>query len=504
MKHDFSIPQRQSAVGIVSMATNTTYKIIKASFFPIIALLVKSEAQTLKYVALGFVALLCIVVFFSYLWYKNFTFYLDQNRQEFIVKKGIFSKKLITINLNKILHVNVNQSFLQKIIGVYELKIDTAGTEKNEVDIKAIDGILANQLRAYLLNKENNEQSQIASSHPQEQNAPTLVKISFSTLLKVGLTTNYENSIALFIGFVYTIYHNAKEFVKIFKEYDEQVESGLKNGFELVSNSLFITVVFTVIMVVLLVINLVRTFIKYYKFQIVKNHDSLLISRGLLATKNSLLKPNKVQSTSYSQNFFQKKMGIYNITMKQAHNGKAQNEKELNDNNLEIPGCSPNERNKILELILGQLPQPTQYFKPDVRFLNLPLFFGVIFPVGIYVCFCFIFETTRSFYPLAILYVLISALIIYVSYRRHTLMVDNNFIIKKSGFWDVSHEIIFPHKIQSISTFQYPWHKSIDIGHVSLHTAAGTINYKFGNYTQIKKMVNYWLYEVEKNNNQWI
>jgi putative membrane protein len=83
-------------------------------------------------------------------------------------------------------------------------------------------------------------------------------------------------------------------------------------------------------------------------------------------------------------------------------------------------------------------------------------------------------------------------------------MVDNNFIIKKSGFWDVSHEIIFPHKIQSISTFQYPWHKSVDIGHVSLHTAAGTINYKFGNYTQIKKMVNYWLYEVEKNNNQWI
>ncbi len=39
--------------------------------------------------------------------------------------------------------------------------------------------------------------------------------------------------------------------------------------------------------------------------------------------------------------------------------------------------------------------------------------------------------------------------------------------------------------------------KGVDVGHVDLHTAAGVIHYKFGNYTEIKKLVNYWLYQVE-------
>jgi putative membrane protein len=302
-----------------------------------------------------------------------------------------------------------------------------------------------------------------------------------------------------FIGFVYTIYHNAKEFVKIFKEYDEQVESGLKNGFHLISNSLIITALFLVVILVLLVINLVRTFIKYHQLKIVKNNDSLFISRGLFAAKSTLVNPNKIQTISYSQNFFQKKMGIYNISMEQANNGKEQNENDLNDNNLDIPGCNFNERNQILEIILGQLPKPTQFFRPDVRFLNLPIFFKVIVPLAIYFVGYLNFGVLKPFYPLAILYAITALIIIYISYRRHTLMVDNNFIVKKSGVWEVSYQIIFPNKIQSITTSQYPWHKTADVGHVTLHTAASKIKYKFGNYTEIKKMVNFWLYEIEKN-----
>ena len=79
-----------------------------------------------------------------------------------------------------------------------------------------------------------------------------------------------------------------------------------------------------------------------------------------------------------------------------------------------------------------------------------------------------------------------------------------DFIIKKSGIWDITHEIILPQKIQAITTFQYPWHKSVDVGHVNLHTAAGIIHFKYGNYTEIKQLVNYWLYQIESGSKEWM
>lgn len=93
---------------------------------------------------------------------------------------------------------------------------------------------------------------------------------------------------------------------------------------------------------------------------------------------------------------------------------------------------------------------------------------------------------------------------IYVSYRRHRIAVNQEFIIKTSGIWDISNEIIMPHKIQAITASQYPWHKGVDVGHLCLHTAAGKIRFKYGNYSEIKRLVNYWLYQVESGNENWM
>jgi putative membrane protein len=132
------------------------------------------------------------------------------------------------------------------------------------------------------------------------------------------------------------------------------------------------------------------------------------------------------------------------------------------------------------------------------------LIFKAVIPAGIFFIFWFNFEVVKPYYPLAILYFLFVVLTTYISYKRHRLAVNQDFIIKKSGIWDVSKQIIVPHKIQSITTFQYPWHKGVDVGHANLHTAAGVIHFKYGNYTEIKQLVNYWLYQVESGSEEWM
>lgn len=502
MSIDFSQPQRQSAAGIIISGAYTVQQFVRAMIFPLIFFIVKANKMALLYIGFGLAGMLVLSLIYGYFYYLKFTFHLDTLKQEFIIDKGVFGRKHLTIPIEKIQQVNINQGFLQKLIGVYSLQIDTAGSDSKEVNISAISGQIAYALKEHLLN--GNEQEAINTYNEVDKSAnqteTPFIKIGAITLLKIGLTSNYGQSVALLIGFGYAILHNIKELLKALDNDHGQVEQIFTSGFTLISVGILISA----IIAILLATNVIRTFVKYFDFQISKHHQSLLISSGLLAKKNTLLHPNKVQITSYSQNYFQKKIGLFNLTLKQGYAGKEQSDKETRSNNMEVPGCSPLEKDEVLKMILSKLPTEGTRYKPNFRFMNLPILFYVILPLVIYLAFYQFLPEIRPFYGLAIIYTLVVSFATYISYTKHRIIVSEDFIIKQSGIWDISQEIIEPHKIQSISTSQYPWHKSLDIGHVTLHTAAGNISFSYGNYTEIKTLVNWWLYQVESTPKDWM
>lgn len=504
MSLDFSQPQRQSAAGILISGAYTLQQFVRAMFIPLALLIFKSNKTALLYTALGLAIVLVISLIYGYFYYRKFTFYLNTLKNEFVIDKGVFSRKNLTIPVEKIQQVNINQGFLQKLIGVYSLQIDTAGSDSKEVSISAISGTIAFALKEHLLNGEKDTIAELGDEEPSAsqhlQKETPFIKISAATLLKIGLTSNYGRSIALLIGFGYAVFHNIKELLKAFDNDNGQVEAIFKSGITIIS----VGILLAAIIFILLVTNVIRTFVKYFDFQISKHQKSLLISSGLLAKKNTLLHPSKVQITEYSQNYFQKKIGLFNMALKQAHAGQQQSEKEVRSNNMEVPGCSALEKDEVLRMILGKLPSEGALYKPNFRFMNLLVLFWLLFPLAVYLIFYQYFPEIKPFYPLAVIYILVASLMIYISYTKHRITFSEDFIIKQSGIWDISQEILEPHKIQSISTSQYPWHRSLDIGHVTLHTAAGNISFSYGNYTEIKTLVNWWLYQVESGQKDWM
>ncbi|SDD95667.1 putative membrane protein [Pedobacter soli] len=501
MNKDFSKPQRQSAAGIIVMATHTFLKIVKASFFIFVLAFIKMPLHQIFYVLAGVALLLVISFFFAYLWYLKFTFFLDKEKQEFVVNKGIFNRDQVIIQLDKIQQVNINQSILQKIIGVYGLKIDTAGAHGEEVSIRAIDETSAYNLKSHLLHKkvavENQPEAETATQITEET---PFLKISSWTLFKVGLTSNYGQSLALLAAFFYTVIYEGRQLLDSLKIDKNAIESTVTGMLTIVTAFILIGV----LLMVLLVINMVRTFYKYFELQISQHKDTLLLSSGLIAKKNTLVNPAKVQITKYSQNYFQKKLNMLNVSLKQAHFGESKKGHEMQGNTMEIPGCNPAERDELLRMILDKLPKSNKTFIPDWRFLNLPIFFKLVLPVAIFIIVAINVPEVKPFISAAAIYLITGIVMIYISYKKHRISVSEEFIVKKSGIWDISHEIITPAKIQVITTFQYPWHKGVDVGHLCLHTAAGQIRFKYGNYTEIKQLVNYWLYQVEHRNENWM
>lgn len=502
MEIDFSKPQRESAFGIIIMAAHTLLKVVKRLFFFIALAFIKIGTEKTGYILIGIAVVLLLCLLYAYLWYLKFTFFLDKEKQEFVVNKGILNRDQVIIQLDKIQQVNINQNVLQKIIGVYGLKIDTAGAKGNEVSIKAIDEISAYNLKEHLLSRttEIDEQTTEIKEREAITTETPFLRISAWTLFKVGLTSNYGRSLALIIAAFLYVLQEARHIMSLFeidKDYIKTAFLGLATLFS-------VAIIAGVFLVAFLIFNIIRTFYKYFELEVTQHKHSLLLSAGLIAKKNTLISPNKVQITKYSQNYFQKKLNMLNMGLKQAHFAGHKKGNELQGNILEIVGCNPVERDELLKMILSTAPIKGKTFIPDWRFLNLPIFFRLVLPIFIFLVVALNVPEIKPFIGVVLAYFVIGLTMIYISYRNHRVSVDQDFIIKTSGIWDISNEIVMPNKIQAITVSQYPWHKSIDVGHLCLHTAAGNIHFKYGNYTEIKQLVNYWLYQVESKNEGWM
>jgi putative membrane protein len=495
---DFSQPQRQSLPGILVMFANSLQKTVRALWPMLLIWLVKFDSLN-KLVFFGSVAgVVLIIAIISYLQYLFFTFYIDEENGEFVIQKGVLNKTRITIQLHKIQQVNINQSLIQRLVGVHKLEIDTAGSDKKEASISAISHELATILKERLINHSQLELTENAEKNVEEITPTSFIKIGLPSLIKIGFTSNYIKSFALIFLFFTTIVENLQQLnAEVIDE--DQVTNYLDTL--PIYTSIFIVIGFFITLILL--VNLVRTILKYFDFTIQKSKQAIILSYGLLSTKNTLLNPNKVQKIKVTQNYFQKKLDVTTIGI---HQASSDAEKVKEKDQIEVPGCNENERDAILKLLLGQLPQKGTMYLPNWRKLAVNTFFFLLVPIAITL---FLnhkteFVTWNDWFMYTAIFSVFAGVMLWFSFKNYKLFVSNDFIIKQNGAWDIDTTIIEPYKIQAIATQQFFWQKATNIGSVTLSTAGGTVSFTTGNYTEIKQLVNYWLYQVETWEKGWM
>jgi putative membrane protein len=506
MGADFNEPQRQSIVGIFVMFVYSLQGYAKALWPILVIWIFKFDQINKGYLLVGAIAFFAVIGIVSYLKYLNFTFHIDHENEKFIITEGIFNKTKTTIQLYKIQQVNINQSLIQRLVGVYELAVDTAGSNKKEGNIKAISHELALGLKARLLENENKKNAnfedsistsdEISIDKTIDTEAP-FIKISFLILLKIGITSNYVRSFFVLLPFFFTLFDYIKQITGRDVLHDENIEDYVDKS-QVATAFLMLFIIF---FLAVIIINLVKTIFTYFNYKIARQKGSLLLSYGLLNTKSTIVKPEKVQITSITQNFFQKKMNVLHLKIKQATGG----EKEDHKLAIEIPGCDKLEKDAILKLLFQKIPEKGVMLKPNFRKLGFSIFLTIGLPLlGFYFVRYLIIEQLPMIDYLALLFVVFVGAIQFFTFKNNRIYINDEFIILQSGAWDVTNKIIIPSKIQAITTSQLFWHKNINIGSLTLHTAGGNISFQLGNFTAIKQYVNLWLYEMETSDSNWM
>lgn len=494
---DFSIPQRQSIIGVIVLFANTMQKSIRAFWPFILIVFFKKEAYSALQVYVGVVGIILFVAIIAFLRYWFFKFYIDYKVEEFVIENGIFNKTKTSIPFNKIQKVTIDQSLIQRIFNVHKLELDTAGSDGKEASINAISQEMAVELKQHLL--ENTEKfSHVKEEITESEASPkSFITIGIPSLLKIGITANYVKSFAYIFLIFTTVSDNLRQIGR-----DDLIDDNINQLEQIPTTNLilgFLVFIFTAIIVV----NLIITIVKYFNFTIRKDKKSFVLTYGLLNIKNTIINPEKVQIIKLTQNFFQRKLNVNTIEIFQASSDM---KRASAKDKTKIPGCTATEKEQILKLLIEKLPQHQKTLYPNIRKLLLNLFFFVLIPVslGLLVNFNIDKFSLKELLVVISVYILFLGTILYFSYRNYRLFISDDFIVKQSGAWDIDHEIVMPFKIQAIETQQFIWQKYTDIGSVILYTAGGRVSFLTSNYTEIKEQVNKWLYQVEISQENWM
>ena len=245
-------------------------------------------------IIIGFIVVASIPYVIQYL---RFRIFIKGN--DLIVLKGLFTKKIITIPINKIQSVHAVQSYLHRFTETCELKIETAGEEDTEVEIKAIDEEKAFAIQELLKTKPATNDT-IATAEPE-----TILGVGFWDIIKLSISENHAKTFLLILAYLLTKMDDVRNLFGI------DTAKTINQEADKINYTTNIILAFTVtVLVITLIVSFIRVLLRYYNMKLKISEKGFETEWGFLQTQRKLLIKENIQSISWKNNLLQKILGI--------------------------------------------------------------------------------------------------------------------------------------------------------------------------------------------------
>jgi putative membrane protein len=496
-KENFSQFRRQSKKGIFVIYLNILYKALKA-FWLLVFIFIKKfsniSESTSTYIYFGVGALLLFFLIRAFLIFKNFQFKIEN--KHFILKKGILKKTHTSIPFDRIQNINFKQNIIQQIINVHEVNIETAGSSKAEISIKALSFKEASALKQAVTIFDKSS----AILDAEIENKP-LLEIGFSALMKVSFTENHLQSLLLLFAVLVGFYQQISD---LFDGLGKQhlLDNYITENASSLENNIILIVGFLILLSVIAVLSsLVRVVLRHFNLTVFVKNNALEIYQGLTTKKSVILKKDKVQHITISHNPIKKKLGISFITFKQAISGKV---KKKQDKVIKIVGCKVAQVLAIKELLFpSQNLQGIDKIFSDAYFRFRLYFRGFLVLFIINIGFYFSFENNAVFLG-NILLIPIFICLIEVSFKKRYYLFNEDLLLVGAGTIE-THKTYLPFfKVQHVKLKQTIFQVRNNVADVVFQTASGKITIPCIPIEKAQQIYNYTLFKVETSQKSWM
>ncbi|WP_029033434.1 PH domain-containing protein [Salinimicrobium terrae] len=500
--HNFSEPQRQSSVGLILIFATSLYHILRNLWVVVFYFAIGEFSQKTLFIAGAAVILLLLFSLgYSILYYLKFKFHIDEKNEEFVLQKGVISTDVINIPFQKIQQVNFRRNILQRVIGVYSVVVETAGSQDKEVEIKALSkesaNALANRLMAHAEEERAEAQEDESTSPVTEAKLATGAspdwehKVSLATLFKLGLTSNYLRGVGIIVAFYFTL---REQFM-----FNEELSAQLQEQEVFFAQGKFMLIILLLLVGMLLTVG--ETVVKYYGLHLQKFRDNLQVEMGLRNNTRVNLRASRIQLLQVLTNPIQKKMDLYKLKI-----SLASSEDDLEKNQIKVVGLPPAVVTQVKEYFYKKQVQEDFIILPS-KYLLLRRISRAMIPLIIVSLLLFFYAqlvTISWFLAITGVYVVLVILYNYLYYKRFRLGVSEEFLIRYSGVWIEKEEYLEMFRLQAISVTQPIWYKKRRLINLTFHSAGGDISFPMVKKEQVQPLLNYLVYRIESTERAWM
>jgi putative membrane protein len=249
----------------------------------------KRDPARVLYVILGLAATFLLLGLYYVVEYLRFRYSIGAGELTFT--SGVFVVKKTSIPLENIQSVHLKQGYINRLTDTYGLKVETAGTDGEELEIKAIDREQALALQDVLQSRKQHTERR------DEPESDVLIVIRPMELLKLAVSENHVKTFLVILAFAFS---RLDDLMQVFgdragKAIDERMEQ-----VELAGRGL--AMLTGVVLAVTLAVSLVRVWLRYHGMQLRLSEEGFRMQWGFLQTQRKLLQHGKVQMVSWTSN----------------------------------------------------------------------------------------------------------------------------------------------------------------------------------------------------------
>lgn len=437
--------------------------------FAVFVALMNKDMQEMIFLAIaGFFALISFPLIV--LNYYYFTFYIDPDY--IFIQKGVFSRTQRKIPIERIQNVEIKQNFLQQILGIAKVSIETAGAAETEGSLEFASLKNAEDIRdaVRLLQRkkpdaevrENLKESEFEETvdtldYSEDSTEKVLLKLSPLDVVYHGLT--HFRPVAFVIAVFLLQYANFLP-DNVLPTTPAEILGELES-FPVGKLILFGAGAFFSAIILSWILNILLTLNRYWGFELSNYEGKLHAEYGLLGKVRSSIPLKKLQYASVATNPLTRAFGFASLSLQTAGLGEKRGMPEV-----AAPIARIGKLRELLHKMKG-FDYPEYFVNVSKKTIRRAFFRYTVAVAVVALGAYFVL-------PWAALIILVAPLLYYAAvlrYRHRGYYFDENFIAVKQGFIFRRVTFIPYEKIQTINLVATVFQRRLGLATVNIDTA---------------------------------
>ena len=454
-------PQRQSLLAIIFLAGRTIRQVGIVQIF-LVGGFALSRSPSVAVLIVGVLVVAAVFLITATLSWWRYTF--SVNSGELRVDRGVLSRNTLTVPLDRIQSVSIEQKFLHRMVKLVQVSLDTAGTSSAEFTFDAVDRSIADELQRVAADYRSSSTTTSAETTGsvltalEEPKAAFTEKVviqhSASRLVRLALSRVPFSGLA-FLAPLFAFGDDLVERIP-FDTSDFDLEAGLWLLW-------FVPAAILVVTAFGVILNLFGTFLREWNLRVTQTESGLRRDAGLLSTTSVASSVSRVQSMETRQGRLGRLVGLQNVTL---HN--------IGEGNFSVPGCTPSQ---VAQFRALALPDATANQTLDRRVSSAEVFKATRNAAVFFVALAIALFAFISWW--VVLFV-VPILLVWASARRSVRLrrwgIDDDSVALRTEFVECRVRETLIRKANGVSISQSYFERSRGLATVEIRLAGGILS----------------------------